>query len=66
MDLDHESMKRILIRVTKFDKAQCNNKQHMSKRFTIRTSYGFGRTVAYQSGALQEFPLSLSLSLIYI
>jgi hypothetical protein len=29
MDLDHEGMKRILIRVTKIDKAQCNNKQHM-------------------------------------
>jgi hypothetical protein len=60
MNLDHESMKRILIRVTQFDKAQCNKKQHMIKRFAIKTSYGFGRTVTYQRGALQEILLLLS------
>jgi hypothetical protein len=35
-----------------FDKAQCNIKQHMSIKFSTRTSYGFGRTVAYQKGGL--------------
>jgi hypothetical protein len=54
MNLDDESMERILIRVTEFDKAQCNNKHHMSIRFSTRTSYGFGRTMAYQRGALQR------------
>jgi hypothetical protein len=54
INLDHESMKRILVRVTEFDKAQCNNKQHMSIRFSTRTSYGFGRAMAYQTGALQR------------
>jgi hypothetical protein len=34
MNLDLESMKRILMRVKGFDKAQCNNKQHMSIRFS--------------------------------
>jgi hypothetical protein len=29
MNLDHESIKRILARVTLYDKAQCKSKQHM-------------------------------------
>jgi hypothetical protein len=32
MNLDHDSMKEILIKVIEFDQAQCNNKQHMSIR----------------------------------
>jgi hypothetical protein len=38
----------------KIDKAQCNNKQHISIRCSTRTSYGFGKNVAYQRGALQD------------
>jgi hypothetical protein len=36
MNLDHESMKKIPNRVMKFDKAQCNNNQHMSIRFSTK------------------------------
>jgi hypothetical protein len=36
MNLDCESMKRILIRAQQFDKAQCNNKQHTSIRFSTK------------------------------
>jgi hypothetical protein len=36
INLDHESMERILVRVIEFSKAQCNNKQHMSIRFSTK------------------------------
>jgi hypothetical protein len=54
MNLDHESMKGILISVTEFDQAQCNNKQYMSIRFSTKTSYVFGRTVTYQRETLHR------------
>jgi hypothetical protein len=50
-DLNHGSMKNIAQGSQQFGKAQHDSKQHMCICFSIRSTYGFGRTEAYQRGA---------------
>ena len=48
---------RHLTRVTKFDEAQCNNKAHMYKVLSRRSTYDFGRTNTWSCKAMEVFLL---------
>jgi hypothetical protein len=56
MNLDPESMKIILTRVTTiFDKAQYKDKQHMHMVFKMSHHMALGAPLAYQRGGSQRF-----------